>query len=209
MKKRESKAKREARKAREAREERQESWERQLHEINLRHGFCYGKKVEMPVTEDTEDEKLYNKRLEVATRVVQDTIAMGLPLRERFPRTVAVGDLDETALRVITEAAITGWCSTQFNTLLTREEAEELLPEFKKLPIDWGTPLVRWSRQQLIELIKGISWLLAERGTLDSCFWQPRPLSFPWSTHRRKMGQERPADGTESAESSVKAPDKP
>jgi hypothetical protein len=89
------------------------------------------------------------------------------------------------------------------------EGAEKLLPELTKLPIDWGTPLARWSRQQLVELIKGIGWLFAERGTLDSSFWAPRPVSFPWSTHRRTMGQERPADGTESAESSVKAPDKP
>jgi hypothetical protein len=123
-------------------------------------------------------------------------IAQGLPLRERFPRTVAVGDLDEAALRDITEAAITGWYSTQFNTLLVPEEAEELLPELAKLPIDWGTPLGQWSRQQVIELVKGISWLLAERGTLDSCFWGPCPLSFPWPAHRPKIGQEHAAEDT-------------
>jgi hypothetical protein len=63
MKKRESKAEREARKVREAREDRQENWERQLREINIREGFYYGKKVEMPPTQDplTEDKKRYNE----------------------------------------------------------------------------------------------------------------------------------------------------
>jgi hypothetical protein len=180
MKKRESKEEREMRKAHEVREDRQESRARELRDIAIENGFYYKKSANLPITEDTEEGKEYSKRLMTATQVVQDFIAQGNPGSEEFPRTVAVGDLDETALLLITEAAIIGWYSTQFNTLLTPAEAEELLPKLGKLPIDWGTPLAHWPRQRVIEFIKGISWLLAERGTLDSHFWDPRPLSFPW-----------------------------